>query len=66
MGLLDNTVSLLFSQPITALQILTKENEWKWVKHVPDGAVVNVADALECRSKQSANGDCRPDPKSSP
>ncbi|KAG7530529.1 hypothetical protein FFLO_04955 [Filobasidium floriforme] len=42
-----NTVSLLFSQPVTALQILTPENDWKWVKHVPGGAVVNVADALE-------------------
>lgn len=45
----DNTISLLFSQPITALQILTPENDWKWVKHVEGAAVVNVADALDCK-----------------
>lgn len=33
----DNSISLLYSQPVSALQILTAENEWKWVKHV-DGA----------------------------
>ncbi|KAL7412582.1 hypothetical protein BDY24DRAFT_435240 [Mrakia frigida] len=42
-----NTVSLLFSQPISALQVLTPHNEWKWVKHVPGAVVVNVADALD-------------------
>jgi isopenicillin N synthase-like dioxygenase len=51
-AMVDNTVSLLFSQPVTALQILTPENDWKWVKHVPGGAVVNVADALECKFMQ--------------
>jgi hypothetical protein len=30
----DNSISLLYSQPISALQILTKDDEWRWVKHV--------------------------------
>lgn len=46
--LIDNTISLPFSQPIAALQILTPAQEWKWVKHVEGAAVVNVADALDC------------------
>jgi len=53
----DNSISLLYSQPVSALQILTPEGEWKWVKHVEGSVVVNTADALECKSKfaQSAN-----------
>ncbi|CED82662.1 Iron/ascorbate family oxidoreductases [Phaffia rhodozyma] len=43
-----NTLSLLWSQPISALQVLTPgENKWKWVKHTPGALVVNVADALD-------------------
>ncbi|KAJ5907559.1 hypothetical protein N7495_000241 [Penicillium taxi] len=42
-----NTISLLFNQPISALQVQTPEGEWKWVKYVPGTAVVNVADALD-------------------
>ncbi|WWC98777.1 hypothetical protein V866_005670 [Kwoniella sp. B9012] len=42
-----NSISLLYSQPISALQILTPENEWRWVKHVEGAVVVNTADALE-------------------
>ncbi|WWC72411.1 uncharacterized protein I206_106373 [Kwoniella pini CBS 10737] len=42
-----NSISLLYSQPISALQILTPQNEWRWVKHVEGAVVVNTADALE-------------------
>lgn len=45
----DNSISLLYSQPISALQILTPQGEWKWVKHVEGSVVVNTADALECK-----------------
>lgn len=31
-----STFSILFAQPISALQILTKTNEWKWVKVRPE------------------------------
>ena len=30
----DNSISLLYSQPVSALQILGNDGEWKWVKHV--------------------------------
>ncbi|KAL7422612.1 hypothetical protein Q5752_003260 [Cryptotrichosporon argae] len=42
-----NTVSLLYSQPVSALQILAPDGLWKWVKHVEGAVVVNTADALE-------------------
>ncbi|KAK0202962.1 Clavaminate synthase-like protein [Desarmillaria ectypa] len=42
-----NTISLLFSQPIAALQILRPDNKWKWVQHRDGAIVVNVADALD-------------------
>ncbi|ORY28945.1 hypothetical protein BCR39DRAFT_495734 [Naematelia encephala] len=42
-----NTISLLFNQPISALQILTPANEWRWVKYQAGTVVVNVADALD-------------------
>lgn len=44
----DNSISILYSQPISALQILTQQGEWKWVRHVEGSVVVNTADALEC------------------
>ncbi|KXN92322.1 hypothetical protein AN958_08553 [Leucoagaricus sp. SymC.cos] len=41
------TLTLLFSQPVSALQILTKAGEWKWVKHVENGVLVNIGEAVE-------------------
>lgn len=45
----DNSISLLYSQPVSALQLLTNDGQWKWVKHVEGAVVVNTADALECK-----------------
>ncbi|KZV89890.1 Clavaminate synthase-like protein, partial [Exidia glandulosa HHB12029] len=41
------TVTILWSQPITALQILGRDKTWRFVKHVPNALVINVGDALE-------------------
>ncbi|EJD38870.1 Clavaminate synthase-like protein [Auricularia subglabra TFB-10046 SS5] len=41
------TVTILWSQPVTALQVLSPNNTWRWVKHVPNALVVNAGDALE-------------------
>ena len=35
------TITILYSQPVAALQILTKDGSWKWVKHV-ENALVGV------------------------
>ncbi|PYH93103.1 Clavaminate synthase-like protein [Aspergillus ellipticus CBS 707.79] len=41
------TFTFLFSQPISALQILDNHGNWKWVQYLPDSLVVNVGEALE-------------------
>jgi len=33
----------LYSQPVAALQILTKEGTWKWVKHVENALVGDIS-----------------------
>ncbi|KAL4954889.1 hypothetical protein BDW69DRAFT_183130 [Aspergillus filifer] len=42
-----STFSILFSQPISALQILGKSGGWKWVRYNPYTLIVNVGEALE-------------------
>ncbi|KAG6829736.1 hypothetical protein H0H87_010368 [Tephrocybe sp. NHM501043] len=41
------TVTILYSQPVSGLQILVRDGSWKWVKHIENALVVNVGDALE-------------------
>ncbi|KAF8888034.1 hypothetical protein BD779DRAFT_474689 [Infundibulicybe gibba] len=41
------SITLLWSQPVAALQIMTPEKEWKWVRHIENALVVNTGDALE-------------------
>ena len=40
------SVTLLFRQPVAALQILNKQNEWKWVRPQDATITVNLCDAL--------------------
>ncbi|KAG6872256.1 hypothetical protein C0995_011515 [Termitomyces sp. Mi166 len=40
-------LTLLWSQPVSALQIRTTTGEWKWVKHIDNALVVNAGDSLE-------------------
>ncbi|KAK3725383.1 hypothetical protein LTR37_000353 [Vermiconidia calcicola] len=41
------SLTLLFRQPIAALQIKTSSGEWKWVKPYPESITVNIADILQ-------------------
>lgn len=41
------SLTLLFRQPIAALQIRTGEALWKWVKPYPGSITVNIADVLQ-------------------
>ncbi|KAK0481287.1 Clavaminate synthase-like protein [Armillaria novae-zelandiae] len=41
------SITILYSQPVSALQILTPAGEWKWVKHIENALVINAGDALE-------------------
>lgn len=47
------SLTLLFRQPVAALQVLTKDGTWKWVKPQTDALTVNIADALQFLTGQS-------------
>ncbi|GAM34126.1 1-aminocyclopropane-1-carboxylate oxidase [Talaromyces pinophilus] len=41
------SLTILFRQPVAALQVLTKDGTWKYVKPQMNALTVNIADALE-------------------
>lgn len=41
------SLTLLFRQPVAALQVRTPNAEWKWVKPHPGSITVNLADSLQ-------------------
>jgi len=41
------SITILWSQPVAALQILSKDGRWRWVKHIDNALVVNAGDALD-------------------
>ena len=41
-----DSVSILWSQPITSLEVLMPDNQWRLVKHRPNALVINAGDAL--------------------
>ncbi|KAF4888550.1 UPF0676 protein [Colletotrichum fructicola] len=41
------TLTLLPSQPVSCLQMLNAENEWRWVGYEPGRLLVNLGDALD-------------------
>lgn len=41
------STTLLFSVPVTALHIWSKENKWQPVRYSPGSLVVNIGEALE-------------------
>ena len=41
------SITLLFRQPVAALQILNSEQQWKWVKPQDDTITINICDALQ-------------------
>ncbi|TVY68814.1 Gibberellin 20 oxidase [Lachnellula suecica] len=41
------TTTLLFSVPVTALQIWESDNKWRYVKYKPGALVVNLGETLE-------------------
>ncbi|KAG1819133.1 Clavaminate synthase-like protein [Suillus subaureus] len=41
------SVTILWSQPVAALQIQTREGEWRWIRHMENALVVNVGDAMD-------------------
>ncbi|KAJ7025423.1 Clavaminate synthase-like protein [Mycena alexandri] len=41
------SITILYSQPVAALQILAPDGKWKWIKHIENALVINAGDALE-------------------
>ncbi|KAI9070315.1 Clavaminate synthase-like protein [Trametes sanguinea] len=41
------TVTILWSQPVSALQIRCPDGKWRWVKHLDNAVVVNIGDSME-------------------
>ncbi|KAL7415619.1 hypothetical protein BDY24DRAFT_439506 [Mrakia frigida] len=40
-------VTLLFRQPVAALQVLGKDSKWRWVKPIPGSISANFADTIQ-------------------
>ncbi|KAF8586082.1 Clavaminate synthase-like protein [Ramaria rubella] len=41
------SLSILWSQPVSALQIRSPEGKWQWIKHIDNALVINAGDSLE-------------------
>ncbi|TBU25808.1 Clavaminate synthase-like protein [Dichomitus squalens] len=41
------TISLLWCQPVTALQIMSPDGKWRYVKQIPNAIIANVGDSME-------------------
>ncbi|KAG1740420.1 uncharacterized protein EDB91DRAFT_1328993 [Suillus paluster] len=41
------SITILWSQPVAALQIQTREGEWRWIRHLENALVVNAGDAMD-------------------
>ncbi|CCM03603.1 uncharacterized protein FIBRA_05741 [Fibroporia radiculosa] len=41
------TVTILWSQPVAALQILSPDGRWRWIRHIDNALVVTSGDAME-------------------
>jgi isopenicillin N synthase-like dioxygenase len=41
------SVTILWSQPVSGLQILSPEGKWLWVRHIDNALVINSGDALQ-------------------
>ncbi|KAI0634517.1 Clavaminate synthase-like protein [Trametes polyzona] len=41
------TITILWSQPVSGLQILCPDGKWRWVRHIDNALVVNIGDGME-------------------
>ncbi|OBZ66700.1 hypothetical protein A0H81_13134 [Grifola frondosa] len=41
------SITILWSQPVAALQILSPDGKWRWVRHMDNALVVNAGDTME-------------------
>ncbi|KAJ3019260.1 hypothetical protein NUW54_g130 [Trametes sanguinea] len=52
------TITILWSQPVSALQIMSPDGKWRWVKHMDNALVINAGEAMEflSRTRPDRNG----------
>ncbi|KAI0089615.1 hypothetical protein BDY19DRAFT_113838 [Irpex rosettiformis] len=41
------SITVLWSQPVSALQILSPNGQWKWIRHIDNALVINAGDCME-------------------
>jgi len=41
------SVTILWSQPVGGLQILSADGKWKWVRHIDNALVINTGDMMD-------------------
>ncbi|KAI0089597.1 Clavaminate synthase-like protein [Irpex rosettiformis] len=41
------SITILWSQPVSALQILSPDGQWRWIRHIDNALVVNAGDCME-------------------
>ncbi|KAF7797980.1 hypothetical protein EIP86_009187 [Pleurotus ostreatoroseus] len=41
------SITILWSQPVSALQILSRDGKWRWIRHIDNALVINVGDCME-------------------
>ncbi|KAJ8593519.1 Clavaminate synthase-like protein [Rhizopogon salebrosus TDB-379] len=41
------TITILWSQPVAGLQILSPDGKWRWIRHIDNAIVINLGDAME-------------------
>ncbi|USW52809.1 Putative non-hem dioxygenase domain, isopenicillin N synthase-like superfamily [Septoria linicola] len=49
------SITLLFRQPVAALQILNSEGQWKWVRPQDETITINICDALSALTANYLN-----------
>ncbi|KAG7095894.1 hypothetical protein E1B28_006582 [Marasmius oreades] len=41
------SITILWSQPVGGLQILSPDGQWRWVRHMENALVINAGDAID-------------------
>ncbi|KAJ3552261.1 hypothetical protein NM688_g4242 [Phlebia brevispora] len=41
------SITILWSQPVGGLQILSKDGKWRWIRHIDNALVINTGDSME-------------------
>lgn len=54
-GLDFGSITILYSQPVAALQILSPDGKWRWIRHIPNALVCSVTIHGDSENGQTDN-----------